>query len=1024
MKNERFRNGKCGLGVPNNIHPFKFVAFLCTLVFVILSIIYVSPFNIGAQASGSIRLSGHVPGLIYSSQLLGPTDPSMQITLMVGLRLRNAGYLQALVDTNARPLAGSAGRHLSAAQFAQDYGPLPESQDAVIAYMQSAGFTVSMTFNHRLLVGFKGTIGLAEKTFQVQINNYRAPSGRHFYAPTSDPSVPAALAAVIQSVIGLDTAEYFTHPPVYGPAHAHKGKSPSISNTCPTTSNNIGFLPSQIASAYNLNGLYTEGFHGEGQTIALFELDDYVPSDISNYISCYGGSSVSINPISIDGGPGTPSSGAVEVELDMELILSADPHLASLRVYEAPSNPAGYLAEWAQIVNDDVPVVSTSWGSCESSAFAQDTSTGPALYLQENTLLTTAAAQGQSIFAASGDNGSNDCGNKTPTAPSVDDPASQPYVTGVGGTSLSVNNGSNAYKTETVWYNSCTPTPCLPKASGGGISSFWPMPSWQQGPGVINATYSSGTPCKVAAALYCREVPDVSLNADPNTGYVIYCSVTMAGCNSSNPWLEVGGTSAAAPMWAAMIALANQKSVNDGHSNLGFLNPLLYKIAQNASGTSYSLDFHDVKFGNNYTTGDGKNEYPATPNYDMASGLGSYNALNLAIDLETLAVIQGPPPTPTPSVTATISPTGSVSPTTSVSPTAPPCASATSTLTPTPILTPTGTISPTATSTLTSTATLPPTMTPSATPSPCASATPSPSPSPTTGEAPVSKTWYFAEGKVGGGFTEYLTFENPDTVNDCVVNIEYLLGIGNPVNESVTVPHASRFTESVNSDLSIAANSGFYQTDSAIVTVNSIASPNCMGIVAERPMYFTDFTGVSSGSDVLGSTFAGKTFYFGDVPTGGGYSSFITILNPNTTTANITATYYAGGAIVNTQTLTVTGMTRGTIIPSNTGPLHHTAVEVISDQTVVVERPDYFSNVNGGNAQIVSGASSVVGAQAPKNDWLFAEGYTGSGFQEYLVLANFGTSVITTSVMLEFSNGHTETVAETIQPLDADVCRC
>src|SRR5579884_2345653 len=113
MREGRFRNWGCGRGVPEHIHPFKFVAFICTLVFVILSILYVSPFNMGAYASGSIRLSGHVPGLIYKSRMLGPTDPQMPVTLMVGLRLRNAGYLEAMVDSNARPYAGSAERHLS-----------------------------------------------------------------------------------------------------------------------------------------------------------------------------------------------------------------------------------------------------------------------------------------------------------------------------------------------------------------------------------------------------------------------------------------------------------------------------------------------------------------------------------------------------------------------------------------------------------------------------------------------------------------------------------------------------------------------------------------------------------------------------------------------------------------------------------------------------------------------------------------------------------------------------------------------
>lgn len=310
-----------------------------------------------------------------------------------------------------------------------------------------------------------------------------------------------------------------------------------------------------------------------------------------------------------------------------------------------------------------------------------------------------------------------------------------------------------------------------------------------------------------------------------------------------------------------------------------------------------------------------------------------------------------------------------------------------------------------------------PTTTPSPTPSPSSSPSPTGTPSPTV-TGPVSKTWYFAEGKVGAGFTEYLTVENPDTVNDCTVTIQYLLGGNNPVSKSVNVVHASRFTESVNSDLNMPANSSNYQTDSAIVTVDPNASPDCSGVVAERPMYFTNFIGVSSGSDVLGATKTGTTFYFADVPTGGGYASFITVLNPGTTTANVTANFDVGGTTINTLTVQVAGGTRGTIIPNNSGSLQHAAVTVTSDQPVVVERPDYFSNVNGGNAQAVSGSSSVVGVQNLQNDWLFAEGYTGEGFQEYLVLANFGTSPVAANVKLEFSNGHTETVPETIAPLD------
>ena len=307
-----------------------------------------------------------------------------------------------------------------------------------------------------------------------------------------------------------------------------------------------------------------------------------------------------------------------------------------------------------------------------------------------------------------------------------------------------------------------------------------------------------------------------------------------------------------------------------------------------------------------------------------------------------------------------------------------------------------------------------PTPTPIGTGTPQATGTPS-----GTITGPVNKTWYFAEGKVGSGFTEFLTLENPDTANSCAVNIEYLLATGNPINVAVTVPAATRFTESVNTDLNTPASGANYQTDSAIVTVNSTTTPNCTGIVAERPMYFTNFTGVSSGSDVMGATKTSKTYYFADVPTGGGYSSFLTILNPGTTVANVTATFVVGGTTVNTQSIQVAAGTRGTIIPTtNSGSLRHAAVTVTSDQAVVVERPTYFSNVNGGNAGTVSGAASVVGVPTLKNDWLFAEGYTGGKFQEYFVLANFGTTAVSANVVLEFSNGHTETVTENIAPSD------
>ena len=272
---------------------------------------------------------------------------------------------------------------------------------------------------------------------------------------------------------------------------------------------------------------------------------------------------------------------------------------------------------------------------------------------------------------------------------------------------------------------------------------------------------------------------------------------------------------------------------------------------------------------------------------------------------------------------------------------------------------------------------------------------------------------------MGAGFTEYLTVENPDLLNDCAINIQYLLGNGIPVIKSAYVVHASRFTESVNADLTTPASSSSYIEVSAVVTVDTLITPGCAGVVAERPMYFTNFIGVSSGSDTLGVTQTGTTFYFADVPTGGGYASFLTVLNANTTIAHITATFSVGGTSILTRTIQVPAGARGTIVPNNSGPLQHAAVTVTSDVPVVVERPAYFSNIHMGNAGAVVGAASVVGAQSLASDWLFAEGYTGGSFQEYFVLANFSTTTpVSASVVLEFSNGRTETVTETIAPLD------
>jgi peptidoglycan/xylan/chitin deacetylase (PgdA/CDA1 family) len=276
-------------------------------------------------------------------------------------------------------------------------------------------------------------------------------------------------------------------------------------------------------------------------------------------------------------------------------------------------------------------------------------------------------------------------------------------------------------------------------------------------------------------------------------------------------------------------------------------------------------------------------------------------------------------------------------------------------------------------------------------------------------EAAASKTWYFAEGSVGGSFREFLSLFNPNTT-PATVTVTYLFQNGSPRAFTHTVNALSRGTVNANDDLKIAPEAA-QQSISAIVQAN-------LPIVAERPMYFT-YKGISSGTDVLGATNANSsTFFFAAADSTGGYATFISILNPSTTnTAHVVIRYYSGGGLSALQSLDIAPMHRGTGSPGSAGIFKKVAVKVASDIGIVVERPMYFSTNIPTAGGATSGAASAVGVAGPGSDWLFAEGYTGPNFQEYLVLANFTYSDSVANVKLEYTNGSVQTVPVTVKAL-------
>jgi subtilase family serine protease/6-phosphogluconolactonase (cycloisomerase 2 family) len=549
-----------------------------------------------ASATATVATVGEAPLIPAGSTMLGPVASGMSLQLEVVLPPRDPSMLASFIDEVYDPTSAEYDHFLAPGHFGPMFGATQSTIENVSSRLSSLGLTPGQVSSNDLTIPVSTTVAAAESAFDVHIDQYRLLSGRVAYANTGAPGVPASIASNITDIIGLsDVTQAIptlvkpssgsANPPLSSPVEPlTAGPTP-----CAAASDvKDAFTASELAEAYGFNtGAYSAGYLGSGETIALFELEPFSSSDISAYETCYG-ISTSVHTISVDGGAGT-GAGVGEAALDIEDVAGLAPD-ATIDVYEAPNAGNGAYDEYQKIAeNDTAQVVSTSWADCEPFSGSSDVDALDPLFEEM-------ATNGQSVVAAAGDFGSEACwdGESSSDELAVLYPASDPYVTGIGGTTLR-EIGPPPF--ETVWNESAR----LAGAGGGGISEFWQMPSWQTTLGVNSD--SSGTPCGAPAGSYCREVPDVSADADPLTGYGIYFE---------GNWLGIGGTSAAAPLWAAFVALADEGC----SAPAGFLNPALY---------THASDLNDITSGNNDLTYTGYKGglYPATTGYDMASGLGT-----------------------------------------------------------------------------------------------------------------------------------------------------------------------------------------------------------------------------------------------------------------------------------------------------------------------------------------------------------------------------------------------------------------
>jgi len=495
---------------------------------------------------------------------LGDADPSERLEATVLLRRRD----QAAWDAQAAAL--SAGRPvatLSRAAFAQAFGADPKDADLVRAFAGRQGLAVVSEDLGRRTMILSGTVKAFNDAFGVRLRRFSHPGGA-YRGRTGAIQLPDELAGAVEAVLGLDNRPQAT-------PHFRRGR-PAGQLTQPTS-----YAPAEVAALYG----FPDG-DGAGQCVGIIELGGgYKPADLSTYFAAQGITAApTVLAVSVDHALNHPSGGAQgpdgEVMLDIEVVGSAAP-AATIVVYFAPNTDAGFLDAVTTAAHDTAnnpSVISISWGGSESTWTAQ-------AMTAFDQALQSAAVMGVTVCIASGDDGSSD---GAPGGNHVNFPASSPSALACGGTRL--QSAAGAITGETVWNDGAGGG-----ASGGGQSVQFGVPVWQNS---CQATPTGGQ----GAPLTGRGVPDVSGDADPETGY----AVRVDGTDT-----VVGGTSAVAPLWAGLIARIN---ANLGKP-VGFINPRLY--AQQAN-------FRDVTAGNN-------GAFEATPGWDACTGLGSPDGTKLTL---------------------------------------------------------------------------------------------------------------------------------------------------------------------------------------------------------------------------------------------------------------------------------------------------------------------------------------------------------------------------------------------------------
>jgi hypothetical protein len=578
---------------------------------------------------GFVRLPGHIPAALARATLVdsGPSPSSEALTLnLVMKRDDQAGfehYLEKVYDAQS-----TSYRHfLTQKQLTKRFGPSVHSYTEVVTYLRAQGLRVVKGSKNRITLTVSGSESAVERALRIHFQQYRE-GDKTFYATTTDPALPARIAFHVVSIDGLSALSapnpaYYSAPYLCPPGTGKNYNPTSCKARIYAISALFGnfacisflFAGSGLAGAgfgaagaagvtgafwdslcpflniatnwnnYVLTYNYALRLHaaadrssahsnssvpldGAGQKIGLLEYDTFYMSDVSNFLTLIGTPSVinSLSVVPVNGGVASPGSGESEVLLDIDTVMSLAPG-AKVVVYDAPftGQAASYSTLFNTMVNDGVTIISNSWASCEDQVSQAEA-------MGIDTVLQTAAASGISVFNGTGDAGST-CLDGSANTISV--PADSPHATAVGGTSYPNGYGeAGTYNGET-WWDGSTQTPATGQG-GFGVSRLFARPTYQNG---LNSNSM-------------RSIPDVAIRADPNDGLLI-CQQDNGGCPAG---FLVGGTSMAAPEWAAVAASINQVQ----GKNIGAFNAVLYPLAATDgfhNAASMNSDFYHVGLG-------------------------------------------------------------------------------------------------------------------------------------------------------------------------------------------------------------------------------------------------------------------------------------------------------------------------------------------------------------------------------------------------------------------------------------------